>query len=385
MHHFVCYVCSFSLVFAVSCGQTRKGSVVKAQVDRLSDPTPRDPYADELGRFLAGLPAKPGSRLAKLHEADAWLTHQHDLDDAWNRFDESSLAPMRTFQEQELSTIGGSRLFYPFSGPDSLILTTLFPRSPVYVMVGLEPAGTLPTPKQLERTNLDKYLPKQRLTVASELGRSFFITRQMDRQFRGQVTNGLFEPILELLVRTNHTVLGFRYIRLDDAGSLVERNVDNPATDKSRNKGIEIDFQTDNDGSIHKLLYLSVNLSDQGLRNNMPFLSFLSQLKGCTTFLKATSYMTHKPQFSVIRDQILSNSAAVLQDDSGIPYRFFQTPMWRIQLYGSYDRPYGSFRWLQQKDLKGAYQTTEPKPLSFRIGYGYGRVPSNLLLATKTE
>jgi hypothetical protein len=354
-------------------------------VDRLSDPTPRDPYADDIGRFLAGLPAKPGSRLAKLHEADAWLKHQHDLDDAWNRFEESSLVAMRSFQEQELSAITGSPVFYPFSGPDTLILTTFFPRSPVYVMVGLEPAGTLPTPKQLERTNLDKYLPKQRLTVASELGRSFFITRQMDRQFRGQVTNGLFEPILELLVRTNHTVLGFRYIRLDDAGSPVDRNADHPETDKSRNKGIEIDFRTDNDASVHKLLYLSVNLSDQVLRNNMPFLSFLSQFKGRTTFLKATSYMIQKPQFSLIRDLILSNSAAILQDDSGIPYRFLQTPMWRIQLYGSYDRPYGSFRWLQQQDMKRAYQTSEPKPLSFRIGYGYARVPSNLLLATKTE
>ena len=45
--------------------------------------------------------------------------------------------------------------------------------------------------------------------MASELGRSsFFITRQMDHQFRGQVTDfGLLAPILQLLVRTGHTVL----------------------------------------------------------------------------------------------------------------------------------------------------------------------------------
>ena len=374
-----------SVAFVQSCGQTPNDAKVETRVDRFSEQTPRDRYADDVGRFLAGLPPKPGSSLAKLHEANAWLKHQRDLDDMWNHFEKDSLVPMRAFQQQELRTVADSRVFYPFSGPDTLIVTTFFPRSPVYVMVGLEPAGTLPTPKQLERTDLEKYLPKVRLTVASELGRSFFITRQMDRQFRGQVTNGLIEPILELLVRSNHTILGFRYIRLDDAGSPVDRTVDERTPDKSRNKGVEIDFQTDSDGSVHKVFYLSVNLADQRLSDNMPFLSFLSMLKRSTTYLKATSYMTHKPTFSLIRDQILSISAVILQDDSGIPYHFFQAPMWRVQLYGTYDRPYGSFRWLQQQDLKKAYQTAGPKALDFRIGYGYGKVPSNLLLATRAE
>jgi hypothetical protein len=373
------------VAFVLSCGQTPNDAKVETRVDRFSNPTPRDRYADDVGRFLAGLPAKPGSRLAKLHESDAWLKHGRDLDDMWNHFEKDSLVPMRAFQEQELRTVADSPVFYPFSGPDTLIVTTFFPRSPVYIMVGLEPAGTLPTPAQLERTNLERYLPKVRLTVASELGRSFFITRQMDRQFRGQVTNGLIEPILELLVRSSHTVLGFRYIRLDDSGSPVERTVEDRVPDKSRNKGVEIDFRTDNDGSVHKVFYLSVNLADQRLRENMPFLSFLSRLKRSTTYLKATSYMIHKPDFSLIRDQILSNSAVILQDDSGIPYRFFHTQMWRVQLYGSYNRPYGSFRWLQQPDLKSAYQTAGPKPLDFRIGYGYGKAPSNLLLAARTE
>jgi hypothetical protein len=54
-------------------------------------------------------------------------------------------------------------------------------------------------------------------------------------------------------------------------------------------------------------------------------------------------------------------------------------------LYGDYVRPYGSFRPLEQPDLRKAYLTLGPKPLEFRIGYGYGRVESNLLLATRTD
>jgi hypothetical protein len=379
--------CLLSAAFAASCGQAPRSNAGERSFDRVLEPAPRERYADDVSRFLAGLPAKPGSRLAELHETAEWLHHRDQLDPAWERVEREQLAAMRDFWKQELSqpVIAGSTIFYPFSGPDALMVTAFFPHSPAYVMVGLEPAGTLPAPKQFERKNLKKYLAGIRATVASELGRSFFITRQMDRQFRGQVTDGLLLPILELLVRSGHTVLGFRYVRLDDSGQIIERASDYHAPGKIGNKGVQIDFQTDEDGSVHKLVYFSVNLSDKMLRDNKPFLDFASRLQGVTTFLKATSYMTHKQQFSIIRDQILTDSAAVLQDDSGIPYRFFLTPAWRVQLYGSYVRPYGSFRWLEQPDLRKAYLTLSPKPLTFRIGYGYSRVPSNLLLATRVK
>ena len=48
---------------------------------------------------------------------------------------------MREFQTKELSgtAVERSVVFYPFSGPDALILTVFFPKNPTYVMVGLEP------------------------------------------------------------------------------------------------------------------------------------------------------------------------------------------------------------------------------------------------------
>jgi hypothetical protein len=141
----------------------------------------------------------------------------------------------------------------------------------------------------------------------------------------------------------------------------------------------------DTDQSIHTLFYFSLNLSDAGLRKNEPFLRFLSKREGMSTYFKATSYMPHHQECSIIRQQVLKGSAVILQDDSGIPYRFFNSTDWRVQLYGAYDRPYGSFQWLEQPDLKRAYATLAPKPLGFRIGYGFSRIPSNLLLAMRME
>ena len=108
-----------------------------------------------------------------------------------------------------------------------------------------------------------------------------------------------------------------------------------------------------------------------------------SKLNRVTAFFKATSYMTHKPEFSLIRDQVLAHGGAVLEDDSGIPYHFFREQSWKVQLYGAYVRPYGSFKWMQQPDLKKAFTTSETRPLKFRIGYGFGKIESNLILARK--
>ena len=376
-----CFALSLLLV---ACSHPAKTSAQSASDAGTAASAPQNRYADDVGRYLAGMPANPGSPFADLQTQPAWIEHRRESDRAWKRIEEGPLPAMRAFQQRELSAspLATAPVFYPFSGPDALMITIFFPQSPRYVMIGLEPAGTLPDVKQLGRKDTARYLSGIRTTLASELGSSFFITRQMDRQFRGQVTDGLFLPILYLLVRTNHTVLGYRYVRLNEGGQIVEREAGYKAPGRIGNKGIEIDFRSASDGSVHQLFYFSVNLSDERLRENKPFLTYVSSVKGSATFLKATSYMTHRPEFSIIRDRVLDQSIAVLQDDSGIPYHFFATA-WHVQLYGSYVKPYGSFRYLQQTDLRTAYLSTGPKPLEFRIGYGYSRVPSNLLLARR--
>jgi hypothetical protein len=365
-------VCFFAMLTAGAAQQTT---------------VPRSREVNDAGRFFAGLPAEAGSAFARFEAGSAWKEHQRRLDLAWAKAETGLIGGLRDFQKQELggAPLAGSTVFYPFGGPDALTATLCFPRSPMYVIVGLEPAGTLPAAEQLAKKDISRYLGGMRETMASVLGRSFFITREMDHQFRGQVTDGLLIPILHLLARTQHTVLGFRYVRLDDDGRIIAREPDYKAPTRFGNKGVEIEFRSNADQAIQKLYYFSVNLSDERLRENKPFLAYAARLKGTTTLLKATSYMLHRADFSVIRELMLANSAAILQDDSGIPYHWFQPAVWNVSLYGDYDRPYGSFRGLAQADLRKAYQTSGRKPLAFRIGYGFGRIPSNLLLARRVQ
>jgi len=383
---FVVFILSFSVLFG-GCSSPRPVAAESAPKDNYKSNVPHSREANDAARFLAGLPGAEGSPYAALEATDAWKEHRRLLDATWKEAEAEQLPGLHKFQADELSdpALAGRTVFYPFSGPDALTATAYFPHNPLYVMVALEPAGTLPTPGQIGKKELPAYLGAIRDTMGSELGRSFFITRQMDRQFRGQVTDGLLAPILQLLVRTGHTVLGFRYVRLDEMGEVIDRAVDYKAATRYGNKGVEIEFQTDADSSLHRMLYFSVNISNDRLKENTPFQKYLAQLTGTVAMLKATSYMPHQAGFSMIRDALLTNSYAILQDDSGLPYKKFTAEQWKVQLYGDYIKPYGSFSWLEQADLRQAYKTAGPKPLPMHVGYGYRRITSNLLLATRVK
>jgi hypothetical protein len=338
--------------------------------------------ADDLGRFLGGLPGKSGSPFGELESTPAWQDHARLSDKAWNTYAHDRLPALSGFAHSELSDFAKSQatVFYPFSGPDSLTATAFFPRASTYVLVALEPPGTLTGLSKFLKKDLPGELTELRTTFDSLLQRSFFITRQMDHQLRGQVTDGVLPLVLVELVRTGNTVLGCEFLWVDESSRVLVR----PAEQKIHDWGFALDYRNDNDASLHRLYYFSVNLASDHLDKNPEFQKQMAALGPVVTYLKSTSYMLHRPEFSTIRDRILSMSTAVLQDDSGVPYRFFTPDKWNVQLYGEYQQPYGSFRYMVEPELKAAFQKPENvKKLDFRIGYGYGRAPSNLELARR--
>ena len=338
---------------------------------------------NDVARFLAGLPALEGSPFVKLQEEQDWKEHVRESDQLWANFVSERRPAMQRFENQELKGDPFDRtvVFYPFSGPDALTVVTLFPRTTEYVLAALEPPGTLPSTAHLALEWRNE-LPALRGTLSSLLGKSFFVTREMDRQLRGQVTDGVMPLLLVELVRTGHTVDGFGYVGLDEKGNIVPRKVERRAS-FGKNRGLVIEARNAA-GNSRTMYYFSLNLDSRQLKGNTAFLKYASTLPRVTTMLKSTSYMLHQPMFDVIRNLILEQSAAVVQDDSGIPYRCFSADQWQVQLYGDYERPYGSFKYLQQKDLREAYlKRTEKKELGFRMGYGFSRIPSNLQVAKR--
>ena len=72
------------------------------------------------------------------------------------------------------------------------------------------------------------------------------------------------------------------------------------------------------------------------------------------------------------------------QDDSGIPFSFFQDGEWRVWFFGTYTGTLDLFKKYRQPKLGDAFRTSGV-PLAFGTGYKWRLGQSNLLLAVKQE
>ena len=346
-------------------------------------PIPADPGLDDLARFMAGMPGTAGSRFKAAEQEPAWKLHAAQSDAGWKRFLSNRQPLMREFTKANLAEKPFTQptLFYPFGGPDIITAQTFFPSASTYVLVGLEPPGSLPA-EQTVREGAASYLPGLRDSLGSILNKSFFITKEMDLQLRGQTADGLLPVMLIELVRNGNSVRGLRYVGLDEQGKWAERQAGSPKS-PGKADGVAVEF-ADAGGATHTLTYFSLNLANEKYKDNTPFQQHLGRLGPFNAMFKSTSYMPHKNQFDMIRSEVLKRAAAIVQDDSGIPYRFYEPSTWQVKLYGHYDQPYGRFSVLKQEDLREAFAKREGVgDLPFSIGYGFGRMPSNLIVARK--
>ena len=176
------------------------------------------------------------------------------------------------------------------------------------------------------------------------------------------------------LAHAGKEITDVKLMNLNDEGLLI------PAESKNH-EAVQIDFRNPGDSIIRHIIYLSTNLADPSLAKNKPFLKFFDNMdtKNTVSFVKSATYLMHKSYFSIIRNTVLNKSSMILQDDSGIAYKFFEKSKWDITLYGSYIKPIPLFKDFFEEDLLEAYKK-HAKPLDFRYGYS---AKSGLLLAQR--
>ena len=154
-------------------------------------------------------------------------------------------------------------------------------------------------------------------------------------------------------------------------------------TDNSRGggaaNGIKIVF-AGSDGEARTLYYFSTNLADDGVKSS-GFLKFCETLAPGDSFIKSASYLLHSGGFAKVRDFLLANSAAMVQDDSGIPLQYYDPQKWDLQPFGRYLGPIGVFPGRYQQRYAELFRKS--KPIDFGIGYRHRPGESNLLLAVK--
>ena len=394
----------FLLLFAAACSEKRNASTTEAQTEQpatapvvvdtvaAAPPTPPPPPApdtaavQDVAAYLAGQPVSQSSDLRALTARPTWQAFAADEAKSWAKYHETRTTKIQRWAATQLDSARAQSptIFYPFSGPDLLNVVTMFPTSESYVLVGLEPVGTVPARATLENPAL---FPALKASLWSVLNFSFFRTNDMAVDLKSVELDGALPLLLLFAARTDHQVTAVRYVQLDAQGQLA-------AADTARIRhpgpkmlpGVELTMRSPQ-GQAQRVLYFAADLSDWKLgATKGAILQYVKTLGPLTTYVKSATYLMHKSYFSKVRDLILTRSNYVLQDDSGIAMKYFKPADWQLTYYGVYKRPINLFAKHYQPELTAAYADSarRPRPLPFGTGYNWRQNDSNLLLAHRT-
>lgn len=382
-------------IFSLSCTNTDKEN------EKKTDTIPEeeevvginlddyDRFYNDAVRLLAGLSSEEGSELMNLDTNALWKERQEKFNGFFKNVKEEKHPKMYEFQKQNLKEVNDSlhTLFYPFSGPDFIHANIFFPEAKKTVMIGLEPVGNIPNPASMkDPEKVKKFFKAIDIALDSIFRLGYFMTFEMGRNFnRVEELNGTVPIITIFMAQTGHRILDIDRVAINEKGEIVDSipgmlDEDNPKDNYI--SGGRITYMKEGDLEPRELYYFSHDVSKSHLEKTPGFMKYLNSLEIDATFLKAASYLMG--WMDHMRDFTLAKSNYVFQDDSGIPFKYFDKEVWDFQFWGKYQRTLKVFRPNFQPDLRKIYQAdTIAKPLEFGIGYGIRIRQSNLMLATK--
>lgn len=376
------------LVMSLSCNP--KPKVVQVQEIKTENKkdidsvvvTPVNSISDEIASFISGTPYGDNKCLSKYDSITKWTKYSKDLDKLFANANTMRLNKMKTWANNELKKDHSSKtVFYPFSGPDFLNAHLFYPDADQYIMIAMEPIGHLPDICSMIPDSVTSYLNSVNTSMKDIFKRSYFITSKMNTDLNKTKVNGTV-PLLSLFIkRTGHQIVSMQKVAVDSTGQL--QMLDSLRNKKKFVQGVRIDIRSGADKKLQSVYYFRTDISDKGLEKNPGFKTWMSKLPQSNSYLKAASYLLHYKEFQEIRSIIFDVSSTILQDDSGIAYKFFDKSRWDINLYGVYTKPNEEFGHISEPDLEKAYKLEHPKPLTYSLGYNWRSGRSNLLYAVR--
>lgn len=325
--------------------------------------------SDAVPLVASGEPAKAGTPAGDppVKVNSAWDLHRAEMEKVWTRID-PRLQAMSQWSRDQLSRLPGSEapVFYPFGGPDLFAVFNLFPHASSFILVGLEAPGRLPMPEEAKGAGLEEDLARLRQPFESMAQSGYFVRTQIDEQLSGGHFDGILPILLIALVRAGQMPEAVQYVSLDQTGQLV--GLEDPAASAG---AVRILFRpASGSGKVRSVFYYAQDLSNDGVFPDSGFYHMIEKLGTINSFIKSGEYLLHTDPFSNLRKLMLDRSQVLLQDDSGVPLRFFTSDRWTVDLYGHYEDVLAAYKpWFQQ-DLAAAYKRKDKiLPLPFAAGY----------------
>ncbi len=307
------------------------------------------------GRYLVGPQAHPA--------AFPFLTvdNKKIADESWAVYQKDHGQAMTEWAKTEIKFSGAGTVFYPFSGPDFVTVTQLYPDADRYVMVAMQAAGepALLAPKSPDRAQhfQTKFLREWKRFAYN----AFFITAELEAdRFAKSAHIGITTILITFALYSGYDVAELYPIVYDSAsGQFI----------KSAGPWTSVRLVLKKNGKTVALDYVSLDLSDQNLLVKESMRGWLSHMTQHPMLIKAASHLLQDGNFIVLRDMIVKNAPMVVQDETGVDYAHLKK-IGSVALYGGFSLPFEQFSPHKQQSLAQAYrQSTDLKPMPFAFSY----------------
>jgi hypothetical protein len=312
---------------------------------------------DRPGRYLphAGqaAPAFPFLQGANKEQADA----------AWQFYQKNIGQPMTKWARDEVRFAGKGTVLYPFSGPDFVTVSQLYPHADRYVMVAMQQAGAPASLEKMSGARAQNFQSKflREWMKFSRLG--FFRTDDLNQDLSDQQAKiGVTTILITFALYAGYDVNDVYPIALDpQSGEYVKTDTGWKSVRLMLSKG----------GKPVTLDYVSVDLSDSylGQQDHADTRAWLERESHHPVLLKAASHLLQESYFSVLRDMLVANAPLVVQDETGLNYTAL-AKIGTVDLYGGFLYPHELFNRKKQESLARAYKESKNvKPLPFAFSY----------------
>ena len=337
-----------------------------------------NPY-NQLSLFLAG---KESSLFNQIQEQQYYQNYKGKLSSSWEETTAKNLKSIDLWTSQNKLLLNDSLpVFYPFSGPDFLYANAFFPKAKTHLMIGLENPGKLPNLSKMTDSQISMYLYKlyHSLRYINQAG--YFTTKQMQDDFTDSSMNGIIHLLCFYMAKTEHQIAKITPVQIDHFGDEKEKK-NFEVADEFVN-GIKFNFIT-KESEFKTLYYFPIDLSDENIKDQIGFLTFIAKIGRKNTLLKSASYLLHNNDFKIIQDLILKQTKTIIQDDTGVPFDVLINSGYSIKLYGNYSRTINMFEKYYQPDLKKVLVQEKTTSLPFKLGYNAWKNEMVIMVADRT-
>lgn len=287
--------------------------------------------------------------------------NKQQADTAWQFYQKNMGEPMKHWSLQEMHFAQKDTVFYPFSGPDFVTVSQLYPNADRYVMVAMQMAGEPAVLESMSATRAQNFQSKflREWMKFSRLG--FFRTDDLNEDLRDKYAQiGVTTILITFALYSGYDVTDAYPIAHD------------PQTNqfvKTDGPWKSVRLMLKKAGKAVVLDYVSLNLSDGFLGQDEPMRLWLNRETKNPVLIKAASHLLQDANFSILRDQLVANATMVVQDETGLNYSYL-SQIGPVDLYGGFLYPHELFNRKKQESLALAYKESKNvKPLPFAFSY----------------